>query len=123
MTVGTNFQKTVKHITKLALAYPWLFLGIAGILTAVSVWLASGLQIRSSFEELLPPNMSSVVRIKELVRRVGGDVTVLVTIESLEPRHDLSHAKALARELADEYLGPARASIRSVEYNVEPVER
>src|SRR5216683_3336918 len=123
MTVGTNFQKTVKHITKLALAYPWLFLGIAGILTAVSVWLASGLQIRSSFEELLPPNMSSVVRIKELVRRVGGDGTVLVTIESLEPRDDLSHAKALARELADEYLGLGRSAIRSVEYNVEPVER
>src|SRR5713226_560765 len=123
MTVGTNFQKTVKHITKLASAYPWLFLGIAGILTAVSLWLASGLQIRSSFEELLPPDMSSVVRIKELVRRVGGDGTVLVTIESLEPQDDLSHAKALARELSDEYLGLGRSAIRSVEYNVEPVER
>src|SRR5260221_14198855 len=101
MTVQTKFQKTVKRITKLGLAHPWLFLGMAAILTAVSVWLASSLQIRSSFEELLPPDMSSVVRIKELVRRVGGDGTVLVTIESLEPRDDLSHAKALARQLAD----------------------
>ncbi len=119
----TKFQKTVKRITKLALSHPWLFLGIAVVLTAVSLWLASGLQIRSSFEELLPPDMSSVVRIKELVRRVGGDGTVLVTIESLEPRDDLSHAKALAREVADEYLGLGRSAIRSVEYNVEPVER
>src|SRR5260370_42430543 len=72
---------------------------------------------------MLSPSMSRVVRIKDCGRRVGGDGTVLVTIESLEPRDDLSHAKALARELADEYLGLGRSAIRSVEYNVEPVER
>ncbi len=119
----TSFRRTVKRITTLALAHPWLFLGIAAILTAVSVWLASSLQIRSSFEELLPPDMSSVVRIKELVRRVGGDGTVLVTIETLEPGGDLSRAKTLARELANEYLALGPSAIRSVEYNVEPVER
>jgi uncharacterized protein len=119
--VRANLRTTVKRLTELALGHPWTFLGSAAVLTAASIWLASSLEIRSSFEELLPPKMSSVLHIKELVRRVGGDGTVLVTIESLDPTDDLSNAKSLARELADDYsrLGPS--AIRSVEYNLDPV--
>ena len=72
------------------------------MVTAISVWLASGLEIRSSFEELLPSDVPSVVHVKELVRRVGGDGTVLVSIEALRAEDGLAHAEALAlRILAD----------------------
>src|ERR1700687_1757023 len=112
--VRSNVRKSIKRLTELALTYPWVVLGAAAILTLLSGWLASSLEIHSSFEELLPPNVSSVIRIKELVRRVGGDGTVLVTIESLDRSEDLSYAETLARELADEYSRLGRSAIRSV---------
>src|SRR5207237_59514 len=40
--------------TRAAVARPALFLGVALALAAVSVWAASHLAIRSSFQELLP---------------------------------------------------------------------
>src|SRR6516162_4705116 len=118
--MGRTLLKTVRGITGAGLKHPWLFLTGATILTAVSVWLAWGLEIRSSFDELLPPNVPSVVHIRELIQRVGGDGTVLVNIESLDDKPDLSHAQVVARQLADEYLRLGPSAIRSVEYNVHP---
>ena len=118
-----NLTQMVAQVTEVALRRPWRFFFAAAVLTAVSVWLALGLEISSSFEELLPPNLPSVVHIKELLRRVGGEGTVLVTVENLNPAADLSGAEAYATRLAEEYrrLGPS--VIRSVESNVAPIER
>src|SRR5262252_3663866 len=121
--MGRTLQKVIRGITQSSLKHPVLFLTGATLLTVVSVWLARGLEIRSSFDELLPPNVASVVHIKELVQRVGGDGTVLVNIESLDDKPDLSHAEVVARQLADEYLRLGPSAIRSVEYNVHPVEQ
>ncbi len=117
-----SLTQIVVQVTEVALRRPWRFFFAAVVLTAVSVWLALGLEIRSSFEELLPPNLPSVVHIKELLRRVGGEGTVLVTVENLNPGADLSGAEAFATRLAEEYrkLGPS--VIRSVESNVAPIE-
>jgi predicted RND superfamily exporter protein len=110
-------------VTEIGLRYPLrLFLG-AGLLSAVSAWLASGLEIRSSFEELLPSDVPSVVHVKELIRRVGGDGTVLVNVEMLRSESDLPAAERLADELAREYLALGPQTIRSVEWNELPVER
>src|ERR1700687_2970008 len=118
-----SLSQMVAQVTEVALRRPWRFFLAAAVLTAVSVWLALGLEIRSSFEELLPPNLPSVVHIKELLRRVGGEGTVLVTVEKLNPAADLSGAEAFATRLAEEYrkLGPS--VIRSVESNVDPIEQ
>jgi hypothetical protein len=94
-----------------------------GILAGVSAWLASGLEVRSSFEELLPPNVPSVVHLKELVQRIGGEGTVLVTVETLEPSAGLAPAEALASKLAHEYLQLGPSVIRSVEFDLRPVEK
>jgi predicted RND superfamily exporter protein len=111
------------RLTEASLRAPARFLLAAGILTVVSAWLASGLEIRSSFEELLPSNVPSVALVKELVRRVGGDGTVLVVVEVLDPAEGLEHAKTLTRELAEEYLGFGPSIVRAVEWNVEPIKR
>ena len=118
-----NLNQLVSRITELALRRPWRFVLGAAALTGVSVWLTLGLEIRSSFEELLPPNLPSVIHIKELLRRVGGDGTVLVTVESEDPAGGLTQAKAFAEKLADEYLRLGPSVIRSVEWNLAPVEK
>ncbi len=111
------------RVTKLALARPGRFLLAGAILAGVSAWLASGLEVRSSFEELLPPNAPSVVHVKELMRRIGGEGTVLVTVETLEASDGLAPAEAFASILAHEYLQLGPSVIRSVEFNLGPVEK
>ncbi len=89
----------ISRLTDSSLRAPARFLIVAGLLTAVSVWLASGLEIRSSFEELLPSNVPSVAHVKELVRRVGGDGTVLVVAQLLDPADGLEQAEGITRKL------------------------
>jgi predicted RND superfamily exporter protein len=113
----------VSRLTDASLRAPARFLIVAGLLAAVAVWLASGLEIRSSFEELLPSNVPSVAHVKELVRRVGGDGTVLVVVQLLDPADGLEHAEELIRKLAGEYLAFGPTTIRAVEWNMEPVKR
>jgi predicted RND superfamily exporter protein len=113
----------ITWVTELGLRHPWRVLGAASVVTAISVWLASGLEIRSSFEELLPSDVPSVVHVKELVRRVGGDGTVLVSIEALQAQDGLAHAEAMAKELAHDFLALGPLTIRSVQWNMGSVER
>src|SRR6266516_2071047 len=111
------------RLTSASLHHPWLF--VAGALTVVVAagYLASHLEIRSSFEELLPSDVPSVREIKTLIQRVGGDGTVYVIVEAIEGGGGLPAAQALARELADDYRAMGPKVIRSVEANVRPVER
>lgn len=113
----------ISRLTDASLRCPGRFLIASGVLAALSIWLASGLEIRSSFEELLPSNVPSVQHVKELVRRVGGDGTVLVVVQLLDPADGLEHAEELTRQLAREYLDFGPSVIRAVEWNVKPTER
>ena len=113
----------VTRITEMGLRHPGRLFVVVGVLTALSVWLASRLEIRSSFEELLPSDVPSVIHVKELVRRVGGDGTVLVNVEMVRPDARLAAAEKLADVLAQEYLALGPEVIRSVEWNTLPVER
>ncbi len=99
------------------------FLISAVVVTGGSLWLASHLEVRSSFEELLPEDVPSVRHAKELARRVGGDGTVLVMVESLDGPEGLKRAEALATVLAAEYRALGRDVIRSVESDIRPVRR
>ena len=99
------------------------FLAAAFALAAVGAALASRLEIRSSFEELLPTDVPSVRHAKELARRVGGDGTVIVQVEALDGPQGLPGAEALALRLADEYRGLGAGVVRSVESSLKPIER
>jgi len=113
----------ISQLTEASLRAPARFLIAAAALTVVSVWLASHLQIRSSFEELLPSDVPSVAHVKELVRRVGGDGTVLAVVQVQHPSSGLEHAEVLTRELAEEYLAFGPSTIRAVEWNMERIKK
>jgi predicted RND superfamily exporter protein len=111
----------VSALTRAGLERPLPVLLVAAALVAVSIRLASGLEIRSSFQELLPEDVPSVQEIKKLIERVGGDGTVLVVIESLEGPSGLQKAEALAPVLSREFLGMGREQIRSVQSSMAPI--
>jgi predicted RND superfamily exporter protein len=116
-------RTALASLTAASLRHPWRFLLGALAVACASAYLASGLEIRSSFEELLPSDVPSVREIKTLVRRVGGDGTVFVLVEALDGPAGLPGAERLARELADDYRGLGPTVIRSVETDVTPVAR
>jgi predicted RND superfamily exporter protein len=111
----------VAKLTKAGLHRPTLVILLALLVVAVSVKLASGLEIRSSFQELLPEDVPSVREIKQLIQRVGGDGTVLVVVESLEGPAGLKKAEALAPVLAKEFLALGPDQIRSVQWSMTPI--
>src|SRR5262249_32075180 len=92
-------------------------------LMVVSVWLASGLEVRSSFEELLPSDVPSAAHAKELARRVGGVGSVLVNIEAQDGPSGLPQAEKLAVELADDFMAMGPDSIRTVESTAKPTKQ
>ena len=110
----------ISRVTVAAVDHPARFLLAALLVTAVSVKIASGLEIRSSFEELLPEDVPSVHEIKELVKRVGGDGTILVVVEATRPE-DLRKAERLGDELAKEILALGPKQIRSVQSSMTPI--
>src|SRR5438132_806489 len=112
----------IARVTEAAVARPALFLAASLVIAGVSVWAASHLEIRSSFQELLPEDLASVREVKELIRRVGGDGTVLVVVQSLDGESGLKNAESIAPVLAKEFLDLGPNEIRSVEWNIKPVE-
>ena len=113
----------ISRLTAAALRRWPAFLVCAAVATGASLWLASHLQVRSSFEELLPEDVPSVKHAKELARRVGGDGTILVMVESLDGPDGLERAERMAARLADDYRAMVPDVIRAVESDVSPVER
>ena len=112
----------IARVTAFSIRRPNLTLSGAAVLAAVSIWLASGLEIRSSFQELLPKNLPSVQLIQELVKRVGGDGTVYVNVESLDGPQGLRACEALAPKLARDFLALGPDQIRAVDWTVKGVE-
>ena len=112
----------ISRLTTASAQWPWAFVAGAAILTAVSVKLASHLEIRSSFQELLPENLPSVHLAKEMIRRVGGDGKVWVVIQSLDGKSGLPKAEDLARKLAPEFVAMGPHTIRAVNWNMRPIE-
>ncbi|GEJ58121.1 efflux RND transporter permease subunit [Anaeromyxobacter diazotrophicus] len=110
------------RLTASSLRHPWLYLGTALALAVGSGLLASRLEVRSSFAELLPSDVPSVRLLHDLVRRVGGDGTVLVMVEAVAGPQDLARAEAMGKLLADDYLAYGPGVIRSVEWSMKPVE-
>lgn len=111
----------IARLTALSLRRPGLFVAVAAALAAGSVALASRLEIRSSFEELLPADLPSVRHAKELAKRVGGDGTVLVNVEVLEGG-DLRRAEAMLEQLGQEYRDLGPDVIRAVQTDMRRVE-
>ncbi|HWE25943.1 MAG TPA: MMPL family transporter, partial [Myxococcales bacterium] len=114
--------RVIARVTTATIAHPFRTLTIAAVLGAASIWLASGLEIRSSFQELLPSDMPSVRLIQEMIKRVGGDGTVFVNVEALDGPQDLAKAEALAPKLAQDFLAMGPDQVRAVDWHITRIE-
>ncbi|GEJ58709.1 MMPL family transporter [Anaeromyxobacter diazotrophicus] len=113
----------VGWLTELSLRRWRSLLVLGALLGLAGAWLGSRLELRTSFEELLPEDVPSVRSARELARRVGGDGTVLVLVEAEGGPQELPGAEELAPRLAAAFAALGPDVVRSVEWNQDPVKR
>ena len=113
----------IEAVTRAAVRRPWTFVLCAGAVLFGSLVLASGLEIRSDLRELLPDDVPSVVQVKEMIRRVGGDGTIYLNLEALDGPQGLPACERLAPALAREVLALGPEVIRSVDSNIGPIQQ
>ena len=113
----------VSWLTALSFRRWRTFLAVAALLAVGSAWLASHLQLLTSFEELLPEDVPSVSNARELARRVGGEGTVLVVVEAERGPQDLPAAERLSSKLAEALRAMGPETVRAVESQMEPAKR
>ncbi|MCE9624944.1 MAG: MMPL family transporter, partial [Deltaproteobacteria bacterium] len=78
---------------------------------------ASHLKLRSDFKELLPENFQSLKDLDRILKRVGGEGSLIVAIESDDPAASIRFANDLVAKLHEyppEY-------IKQIDYNVSEV--
>lgn len=69
------------------------------VITVASVMIASHLQLRTDFSELLPQKMPSVVAVKTALQRVGGSGLVIVGVESPNYEANRRFVEAFAKKI------------------------
>jgi predicted RND superfamily exporter protein len=111
------WRRAVARATGAAIDRPWAVLGLSALAVAISIRLASGLEIRSDLAELLPSDVPSVAQIKAMSKRVGGDASVLVVLENKGPEGLLASKKA-APALVKDLLALGPDQVRSVQWNM-----
>lgn len=84
----------------------WVLAGFL-LATAAMVPVASKLQLRANFLDLLPPEHPSIVNLKELMSHVGGTSFLIAVIESPDEKTSIEATKRFSE---------AAASFRQVEY-------
>ena len=88
-----------------------------GILMVVSLVLASRLQLKPSFIELLPSELNSVKQFHKVLDRIGGMGLLLVSVES----PDFAANRKFVDALASELKGLDAGEIRYFEYKFSEV--
>lgn len=79
---------------------PVFFLAAVSIF-ALSIYLASGLQLKSSLKELLPENSPSVVQLNKMLDKVGGISVLTVAVESPNVEANKRFVDDLSAKLAE----------------------
>jgi len=86
---------------------------------AISVWISSGLALKSDLKELLPPNYQSVRELNRVLERVGGIDSLIVVAES----DDVEANKRFMDDLALKLKELAPDKIRYLNYKADEIRK
>jgi predicted RND superfamily exporter protein len=80
---------------------PWQAIALCAVAAALGVVLAARLELRTRFDQLLPESQPSVVELRRLADRTGGQSNVFVVLEGVNDR--------ALRTMGDELVAKLRA--------------
>ncbi len=95
--------------------YPWVIVLIALLLTGLSGYLATRIEIRSSFSNLLPDNSQAVKDLEVISKRIGGMGTLIVLVEGTE----LSSMQRFADALVERLRHYPKEEVRFVDHKID----
>ncbi len=94
---------------------PFLVLALLFLLTVAGAYLASRLELRSNFSELLPENSESVKDLDRLMDRLGGTGNLILVLQSSDREAMKRGAEDLVRRIEE---GMPPGLIRYVDYKI-----
>jgi predicted RND superfamily exporter protein len=94
----------LRSLGSLQVRSPWWPLLVGAVLTVIGALLATRLELRTRFDQLLPDHQASVVELRRLSERTGGQSSVYVLLEGT----DTQRLRAVGDELVPRLraLGP-----------------
>lgn len=75
-------EKFFERYLTFVFSHRLISLAMCAVVLALSVYLSSGLKLKSSLKELLPENTQSVVELDRMLKKVGGVSVLTVVVES-----------------------------------------
>lgn len=111
------------RLAEYQIRHPWIVLGIAALLVAGSLMLASRLKIQPGFESLLPQDRSSVRELERVQQRTTGVSTVFVVLEGDDTEAMRKAADTIVREVEKvgrPWVGSAESGVHDSLAYLEP---
>ncbi len=99
--MGARIQAWLARLGALQSRRPWIVLAVCGLVTLIAGALASRLELRTRFDQLLPENRASVVELHRVSERMQGAQNVFVLLEGND--------RATLRKMGDELVPALRA--------------
>ncbi len=101
------FERWLSRIAEIQVRHPLGVVLVALVTLVPTAWLATGLEVRTGFGELLPDSSPSVVEHRKVSSRLASHSTLAVTAEAKQPdvlRKFLVEMTARFRELPSEWV-------------------
>lgn len=112
-------QTLILRVADLQTRRPLLVIALALLTLLPSLWLASGLELRSSFGELLPDDKPSVIELRRVNQRLPSASTLTVVGES----HDTALLKRFVDEMAPKLRALPRDRVTAVDAGPREAQR
>ncbi len=99
--IGARFEALLLRLGLLQVRRPWVPFAACALITALASLLASRLELRTKFDQLLPQNKPSVVELHRIAERTSASSRIFVLLEGPD--------RAALRAMGDELVPRLRA--------------
>ena len=94
----------MERLARLQAARPWVLVFLVGVISLVGAGLASQLELRTRYDQLLPDSQPSVIEMRRVAAKTNGAQTVMVVLEGSDTSALRAFGDALVPKLVA--LGP-----------------
>ena len=94
----------MERLARLQAARPWSLVLLVGAVSLVCAWLASQLELRTRYDQLLPDSQPSVIEMRRVAAKTNGSQAVMVVLEGADSVTLRAFGDALVPKLTA--LGP-----------------
>ncbi|TKJ37926.1 hypothetical protein CEE37_13255 [candidate division LCP-89 bacterium B3_LCP] len=88
-------EKLLRNLARLAYRYPWWILGIAGIVTILSILISQNLELSMRWSDLMPENDPRSIEFNRVLEKYKSASSIMIVLKG-----DEQHIKAFAEEAA-----------------------